>query len=92
MSRYIAAYDIASDANRARVVRALKQFGERIQRSVFEVWLESEDLADLQRQVAPLLSEHDQFEVVPIDVTRHRPRWNWGQHEIRMEAVVVLGR
>lgn len=92
MSRYIAAYDISNDSNRVRVVRLLEQFGERLQKSVFEVWLDSDDLADLQRRVAPLLGEFDHFEVIPIDMARHRPRWNWGAHEPLMEAVTVLGR
>lgn len=92
MSRYIAAYDISNDSSRVRVARLLEQFGERLQRSVFEVWLDSEELADLQRRVAPHLGEFDQFEMIPIDVARHRPRWNWGSHEPRIEAVMVLGR
>ena len=37
MSRYIAAYDIASNRRRRRVARALLGWGERLQRSVFEI-------------------------------------------------------
>jgi CRISPR-associated protein Cas2 len=92
MSRYIVAYDITDDRDRRHVVRLLEQFGERLQRSVFEVWLDPDDLPELQRRVGPLLGSHDLFEMIPIDSTLHRPRWQGGTLDPLPEPVVILGR
>ena len=44
MSQYLASYDIRSDRARTRVARVLARYGERIQKSVFEVEVEPEGL------------------------------------------------
>jgi CRISPR-associated protein Cas2 len=92
MSRYLAAYDISNDQQRVRVARVLDRYGMRLQRSLFEVWLDPDELAELRRQVGPLLEKTDQFEIVPIDVAPQRKRWRWGLAAESYEAVVVLGR
>ena len=92
MSRFIAAYDISDDFQRTRVARVLDRYGMRLQLSVFEVWLDPDELVDLRREVGPLLRERDQFEIIPIDVAANRSRWRWGQPGETHEAVFVLGR
>ncbi|MCO6454649.1 MAG: CRISPR-associated endonuclease Cas2 [Pirellulaceae bacterium] len=92
MSRYIAAYDVSDDNQRQRVARVLDRFGVRLQWSVFEVWLDPDELVELRRKVGPLLSEHDQFEIIPIDVSPNRGRWRWGSEAETYEPVTVLGR
>lgn len=92
MSRYIAAYDIADNLRRNRVAHTLNRFGERLQKSVFELWLDPDELIDLRRLVGPMLSEDDEFEIIPIDTDPHRSRWRWGEPNEVFDAVVVLGR
>ncbi len=92
MSRYVAAYDIADDTNRQRVARILDRFGMRLQKSVFEVWLDPDELVDLRRHLGPLLAEEDQFEIIPIDLGPNRSRWRWREPGETYEAVTVLGR
>lgn len=92
MSRYIAAYDISDDRQRVRVAKVLDRYGMRLQYSVFEVWLDPDELPELRRQVGPLLKETDQFEIIPIDVSPQRTRWRWGSPGESYDAVVVLGR
>jgi CRISPR-associated protein Cas2 len=92
MSRYVAAYDISDDNQRQRVARVLDRFGMRLQKSVFELGLDPDELADLRRHVGPLLGGQDQFELIPIDVADNRSRWRWGADGEDYEAVVVLGR
>jgi hypothetical protein len=54
--------------------------------------LDPDELVDLRRQIGPLLSEEDDFEIIPIDATAHRRRWRWGgQSNEDFAAVVVLG-
>lgn len=91
MSRYIAAYDISDDNQRQRIARILDRFGMRVQRSVFEVWLDSDELPELRRLVGPLLASEDQFEIIPIDVAPHRSRWRWGGPGEGYDAVNVVG-
>jgi CRISPR-associated protein Cas2 len=92
MSRYISAYDISDNRQRSQVARVLERYGFRLQRSVFEVWLDPDELEDLRRQIGPLLSAQDQFEIIPIDGSINRHRWRWGQSGDEEEPVVVLGR
>lgn len=49
---YLVCYDITDDAIRLRVARVLEEYGDRVQRSVFEVDLRSE--AALNRLVVQL--------------------------------------
>ena len=64
MSRYVAAYDVSSDLHRTAVARVLLRFGDRLQKSVFEVWLEPEEIPMLRCEVGPLLSTGDLFELI----------------------------
>lgn len=43
------AYDIPNDGRRAKVANTLKSFGERVQLSVFECWLNPAQLQELKR-------------------------------------------
>lgn len=92
MSRYVAAYDISSDIHRTAAARVLLRYGDRLQRSVFEVWLEPEDIPMVRCELGPLLSEGDQFELIPIDQSPGRSRWRWGEPVTEYASVVVLGR
>mgnify|MGYP002064115182 CR=1 FL=1 len=60
MSRYIAAYDVSGNRRRRQVARVLDGFGERRQRSVYELWLDEADHAELRRRVGPLLEPDDE--------------------------------
>lgn len=92
MSRFIAAYDIADDNQRLAVARVLLKYGERIQRSVFELWLDPEDVPPLRCELGMLLDEADHFELIPIDQSPDRSRWSWREATENFAAVNVLGR
>lgn len=92
MSRYIATYDISEDNRRVRVAHIVMRFGFRIQKSVFEVWLDSDELMEIRRLIGPLLDAEDQFEIIPIDVAPNRHRWRWSEPGEAYESVIVLGR
>lgn len=89
MSLYVAAYDVSSSSRRRRVARELERFGTRVQRSVFEVYLEPGDVQELKRRVGPLLSALDDFELFPVATTpRRRVRWQRSPHA--WEPVLVV--
>lgn len=90
MSLYIAAYDISSTQRRNQVARVLRRHGRRIQRSVFEIWLEPDDLPDLRRSIGPLLARTDNFDLVPVDLRRPECRFRWQRPPNDREPVLLL--
>ena len=53
----IVSYDVPSDRRRTRLAKALKDFGERVQLSVFECHLDDKRLERLKGRVAKLIDE-----------------------------------
>lgn len=47
----IVAYDIVDDRRRGAVAAILKDFGERVQKSVFECYLEEDEIASMKAEV-----------------------------------------
>ena len=48
---YIVSYDVSDDARRRRVHEALKDFGRRVQYSVFECGLDGKALEDVRARI-----------------------------------------
>lgn len=55
----VVTYDITDDSRRLRVATKLKDYGERVQYSVFECILEDRMLQGLIREVTPLINEEE---------------------------------
>ena len=91
MSRYVASYDVSDDRRRDRVARVLSGYGERVQRSVFEIWLEPEEVPLLKREVGPLLARTDLFHLFPIDERGTRTTVAWQQSLPEREPVIIVG-
>ena len=62
----VIAYDIANDRRRARVVRWLMGFGDRVQRSVFECELAPAQLAEAWEGTRRLLGRNDRLSAYVI--------------------------
>lgn len=56
---YLISYDISNDKRRLKVMKALEDYGTRVQYSVFECWLRPKELAELQNRLFPLVSKKD---------------------------------
>ncbi|VTS05373.1 CRISPR-associated endonuclease Cas2 [Tuwongella immobilis] len=91
MSRYVAAYDIARNSRRDRVARILREYGRRVQRSVFEIDIDPEDLNDLQLRIGSLLARDDRFDFFPIDVRFPQRRLSWQRNPLVDSCVIVIG-
>ncbi len=89
MSQYVAAYDVSDDQRRRAVAAVLSSYGQRIQQSVFEIWLEPPELPELRRSIGPLLAVTDAFDLVPIDNRGTRPRYRW-QRPVETQKAVLL--
>lgn len=92
MSRFVAAYDVSDNSRRTQVSKILLRYGDRLQKSVFEIWLDPDELPEIRRLVGPLLSEGDLFELIPVDLAPNRQRWRWGTPFDEHPPVIVLGR
>ena len=53
---YVVAYDVVHDRRRLKVARLLERYGERVQYSVFEMYLTTEEWARLRRHLERLLN------------------------------------
>lgn len=67
---YTVSYDIPDDGRRVKVANTLKSFGERVQLSVFECWLNPAQLQELKRllQKKADLSQ-DSLRIYPVGGT-----------------------
>jgi CRISPR-associated protein Cas2 len=64
---YAISYDIPDDRRRLRVAKVLKDFGDRVQLSVFEVRVEKDQLERLKKRVTEVLNtEEDGFRIYPL--------------------------
>jgi CRISPR-associated protein Cas2 len=64
---YAISYDIRDDRRRLRVAKVLKDFGSRVQLSVFEAHLENRDLERLRRRLGKHLDlEADSVRFYPL--------------------------
>ncbi len=54
---YLISYDIPSDRHRLRIAHLLEGYGQRVQYSVFEVWLTEKQLAYIKKALAREVEE-----------------------------------
>lgn len=67
MSRFwMVAYDIADDTVRRKVFGILKDYGIRVQFSVFECRLKEDEFDALRGQLTPLLAPEDSLRWYPL--------------------------
>jgi CRISPR-associated endonuclease Cas2 len=90
MSLYLAAYDIHDDWRREQVARVLLRYGERVQRSVFLIWVDPDQVPDLRRALGSRLSTEDRCDLFPVDERGSRKRWSWQRPPVTW-APVILG-
>lgn len=96
MHVYIACFDISDDTLRRRVSRRLEHFGLRIQRSVFEISVRSNDqLKCLQEELAQWLTDEandeDDLRFYPLCRSCRQQACNHeGERVAQFPAAVVL--
>ena len=89
MSLYVAAYDVSSDFARDNVARVLLDRGQRLQRSVFLIWMEPEEIAVLRGEVGVYLARQDRFDLIPVDEAPTRSRWSWQRPPESFSPVIL---
>jgi CRISPR-associated protein Cas2 len=64
---YAISYDIGDDRRRLKVANVLKDFGERVQLSVFEANIDEAQLKRLKKRVSEILDqEEDTVRIYPL--------------------------
>ena len=64
---YAISYDISDDKRRLKVAKVLKDFGQRVQLSVFEARLEPSELGRLKKRLTPILDQaEDSVRLYPL--------------------------
>lgn len=68
MNRFImVCFDVSDDRRLRQVANELENFGQRVQRSVFECWLQEKQLFELKRRLSSILDEsEDQVRYYPL--------------------------
>ncbi|MEE8390025.1 MAG: CRISPR-associated endonuclease Cas2, partial [Anaerolineae bacterium] len=80
----IVSYDISNDRRRGKVCKLLKDYGERVQYSVFECVLRHQDLQRLRERLKPLLvTEEDDVRFYRLCETCRRKAAVWGRKKRR---------
>ena len=90
MSLYLAAYDISDSNRRESVARVLLNYGHRLQRSVYEVWLEPGEVRILCREIGPYLALTDVFQLFPLDDRGTRGRISWQRPGDAFDPVIEV--
>lgn len=89
---YLVCYDISDDRQRTAVSDKLLSYGDRVQKSVFEICVKTRrELTALQKQLAPLLAEGDdiRFYYLPPE-TRKQSSDVHGQPLTDLPAVFIV--
>ena len=72
--RFVVTYDIAADKRRDKVAKALLDFGDRVQYSVFLCDLSDRERVRLRARLDPLLHHHhDQVLTIDLGPATHDP-------------------
>jgi len=65
-TRYVIAYDVESDANRTRLAGLLLDYGDRVQKSVYEADLSREDVKEILKKAANYIDVGDSLRMYPL--------------------------
>jgi CRISPR-associated protein Cas2 len=88
---YAICYDITDDRRRLEVARALKDFGQRVQKSVFEASLDPQDLQRLKSRLERiLLLEEDSLRIYPLCASCRERVLVLGQGEVTRDPDVII--
>jgi len=68
---YVVMYDIESDGIRRKIVRELNRYGNRVQKSVFEIFIHARDLREMKKRIQKVLQKNDSFRVYLKDRSRN---------------------
>jgi len=90
---YVITYDIPGNRRRLKMARLLERYGERVQYSVFEMWLTADEWKRLSKQIERLIApQEDQVRVYRLCAACRERIVSFGESEPlpRPGPVVVI--
>ena len=71
--KYVVAFDISNSKKRNAVAKACTEWGFRVQRSVFEIFMDSSKVNEFSEKLLKLINpEHDTIRLYPLDKDNDR--------------------
>lgn len=66
--KYVVAFDISNGKKRKAAAKACAKWGFRVQRSVFEIFMDSSKVEDFSEQLLGIINpDHDTVRLYPLD-------------------------
>lgn len=88
--RYLVAYDVVVDRQRTKVAHLLEEYGDRIQKSVFECFLNERSKQELWEEMVELINvEEDRVRMYPLCRACERKVEIAGGGPVRVDEVEV---
>ncbi|MDF1516162.1 MAG: CRISPR-associated endonuclease Cas2 [Anaerolineae bacterium] len=87
----VASYDITDTRRRTKVAQLLEGYGERVQYSVFELWVTREEMGALRKKLASLVVEEGSIRFYPLCAACEKKRRVEGKGApTTLEEVIIL--
>jgi CRISPR-associated protein Cas2 len=64
--QYVIAYDVTDDSRRTRLASLLLDYGDRVQKSVFEADLNATEMQEMIEQAAKYIAAGDSLRIYPL--------------------------
>lgn len=88
---YLLTYDISDDKRRLKIAKLMESVGERVQGSVFEAYLTSQELEKLLKRVAKVLAvKEDSLRIYQLCATCREKVRTEGQGKITPPPGVMI--
>ncbi len=88
--RYLVVYDVSNDGNRTRLASKLLDYGDRVQRSVFEITLTPKEFMNLMFYIRPYIRDTDNLRVYSLCANCETPVCALGPSPPPVEKTVVI--
>jgi len=88
-SLYLVSYDISDNRTRARLAHLLEGYGQRVQYSVFELWLTEKELDKLRPRLADAVEAEGTVRLYSLCAACRERVQVWGEGE-RTEELGLL--
>lgn len=86
----VVTYDIIDDKRRSKIAKRLKDYGIRVQKSVFECLLEEEKIKCMIEKATPLLKEEDSFRIYCLCESCRKKIKSYGDERITDDPEVYI--
>lgn len=91
MNAYLTCFDVSDDRIRYRVSKCLSAYGVRVQRSVFEISVETiTELEDLKQQLTELVESNDDVRFYSICLNCRRKSHKYDGERIAIYPSIVI--